>query len=115
MEETDSYMFSNTAVSSPFLRLTEWTRSGGGSILLGLELVVSSPKEHGLPRWQQHMEGWEGAARHCAGSVVFHGFLSGASVWCQLSNGGISFQHTAVHKSRPQACFLTLPNMQSAS
>lgn len=83
----------------------QWPRSGGGSVLLELELVVSSPKEHGAQRALACPDGsstWRaGRELPGTGSGAFHGFLSGASVCCQLSNGGISFQHCLAQEQAP--------------
>lgn len=98
-----------------------WPRSGGGSVLLGLELVVSRPKECGaqLGLAPDGSSTWR-AGRELPGTALtlwpylafYQEPVCGAS--CQME-ASLSFQHAALYKSRPQACFLTLPNMQSAS
>lgn len=50
----------------------QWPRSGGGSVLLGLELVVSSPKEHGAQHGLACPDGsstWR-AGRELPGTVL---------------------------------------------
>lgn len=98
----------------------QWPRSGGGSVLLELELVVSSPKEHGAQRGLACPDGsstWR-AGRELPGTVLALGRSMAfyqvpvCAASCQME---ASLFNTALHKSRPQACFLTLPNMQSAS